>query len=394
MSTYAPPVSARLRDPHRLAGVAHSGLLEGVPDAVFDRLTRLATRLLGTPLSLVSLLTDTRHHVVSEVGLGAPWRECRELPMSYSFCQHVIGSGAAFMVEDARTDPRVAESPAFADLGVCAYAGVPLALTDGRTLGSFCVLDTVPRAWSALDLEGLRDLAAVAAAELETRVRAGEAADARRALEVTTTALRESETGLHAAQAEVIARLAQTAEMRDDETGLHTRRVGELSARLAAALGLSDAEVALIRQAAPLHDVGKIGVPDAVLLKPGHLTPDELAIMRAHTTLGARLLAGSGAPLTQLAEAIAHAHHERWDGTGYPRALAGEAIPLAARIVAVADVVDALAHDRPYRAAWPFERVVAHVRAGSGTHFDPTVAAAFLRAPEVEGVASQPAAPA
>ncbi|CAA9361433.1 MAG: Response regulator, partial [uncultured Gemmatimonadaceae bacterium] len=194
----------------------------------------------------------------------------------------------------------------------------------------------------------------------------------------TEAALRESESGLRAAQAEVLERLAQAAEVRDDDTGLHTRRVGELSARIAAALGLPEAEVALVRQAAPLHDVGKIGVPDAVLLKPGPLTPEEFAVIQAHTTLGARILSGSGAPLTRLAEAIAHAHHERWDGGGYPRGLAGEAIPLAARIVAVADVYDALTSDRPYRAAWPVERVVAHIRAGAGTHFDPAVVAAFL----------------
>lgn len=180
------------------------------------------------------------------------------------------------------------------------------------------------------------------------------------------------------AQREVLQRLAQAAELRDDDTGLHTQRVGELSARIATAMGLPDAEVALLRQAAPLHDVGKIGVPDAVLLKPDRLTADERRIMQRHTIEGARILSGSASPLTRMAEVIALAHHERWDGAGYPQRLAGEAIPLVARIVAVADVVDALAHDRPYRAAWPRERVVAHVRDGSGSHFDPDVVAAFL----------------
>ncbi|CAA9320372.1 MAG: Metal dependent phosphohydrolase, HD region, partial [uncultured Gemmatimonadaceae bacterium] len=200
-------------------------------------------------------------------------------------------------------------------------------------------------------------------------------------------ALAASEAELRAAQVEVLERLAQAAEVRDDDTGLHTRRVGELSARIAAALGLPDADVALIRQAAPLHDVGKIGVPDAVLLKAGRLTAAEFAVIQEHAALGARILAGSAAPLTRLAEAIAHAHHERWDGAGYPRGLAGEAIPLAARIVAVADVYDALTNARPYRGAWPEEAVIDHIRAGAGTHFDPAVVAAFLRLRTGVGVA-------
>lgn len=193
----------------------------------------------------------------------------------------------------------------------------------------------------------------------------------------TTVRMRTLE--LEEAQLEVLERLARAAEFRDDDTGRHTQRVGEGAARLADSLGLSPAVVALIRRAAPLHDVGKIGTPDSVLLKPGRLTPEELVVMQTHTTVGASLLGGGRTPLMQMAERIARSHHERWDGTGYPDRLAGQAIPLEARVVAVIDVYDALTSDRPYRRAWEVERVLAHIQEGAGTHFDPEVVAAFLR---------------
>jgi len=183
---------------------------------------------------------------------------------------------------------------------------------------------------------------------------------------------------LDRAHLEVLERLARAGEFRDGETGQHTRRVGELAARLARALGRPDEEVEMLRVTAPLHDIGKIGIPDAVLLKPGRLTPAERARMETHTARGAAILAQGGSPVVRMAERIARAHHERWDGGGYPARLAGEAIPLEARIVAVADVVDALSSDRPYRAALPPAAVRAHVAGEAGRHFDPEVVRAFL----------------
>jgi putative two-component system response regulator len=212
---------------------------------------------------------------------------------------------------------------------------------------------------------------------LETRSLYQEVARHRDALEAK---VRERTRALEAAQGEILERLAQAAEMRDDDTGQHTRRVGETSAVTARALGMDEDTVELVRRAAPLHDVGKIGIPDAILLKPGLLTPEERAVMRTHTTLGARILARGRNAVMAMAEQVALCHHERWDGGGYPRGLRGEEIPLAARIVAVADFYDALASDRPYRAAWPIPRVLAEIEAGIGSHFDPDVAAAFLRA--------------
>src|SRR5687767_1373923 len=152
--------------------------------------------------------------------------------------------------------------------------------------------------------------------------------------------VRERTRELELAQFEIIERLARAAEFRDDNTGQHTARVGQMSALIARQLGLPDAQVSLIRRAAPLHDVGKIGIPDSILLKLGRLTPDEFEIVKTHTSIGARILSGSQFPIMRLAEEIAFSHHERWDGDGYA-GVVGSAIPLAGRIVAVADVFDA-----------------------------------------------------
>jgi putative nucleotidyltransferase with HDIG domain len=177
---------------------------------------------------------------------------------------------------------------------------------------------------------------------------------------------------------QVVQRLALAAEYRDDDTGQHTSRVGELSVRIGAALGMTDSDLTLLRQAAPLHDVGKIAIPDRILLKPGRLTPDEFEQMRTHTTVGAEMLERPGFPLLEMAARVARTHHERWDGTGYPARLPGPDIPLVGRIVAVADVFDALTHARPYKAAWPVADAVAEIRAQRGRQFDPTVVDAFL----------------
>jgi putative nucleotidyltransferase with HDIG domain len=169
---------------------------------------------------------------------------------------------------------------------------------------------------------------------------------------------------------------AAALDLRDEETQGHSRRVTDLAVKLATRLGVSEADRVRIKRGALLHDIGKMGVPDAILSKPGPLDEAEWAVMKQHPSLAHQLL--SGTPFLRDALDIPYGHHERWDGTGYPRGLAGESIPLAARIFAVVDVYDALSSDRPYRAAWPRDRVLAHLRAESGTHFDPTVVRAFL----------------
>ncbi len=176
---------------------------------------------------------------------------------------------------------------------------------------------------------------------------------------------------------EIIFRLALAVEYRDNDTGDHTWRVARYSQIIAEGLGLGPDFCRSLYLAAPLHDVGKVGVPDGILLKPGRLDPDEFAVVQTHTTIGQRILGGSESELIRLAAEIAAAHHERWDGSGYPNGLAGTAIPLAARIVAVADVFDALTTQRPYKAAMPFAAALDALRAESGRHFDPDCVAAF-----------------
>jgi putative two-component system response regulator len=190
--------------------------------------------------------------------------------------------------------------------------------------------------------------------------------------------VQERTSDLEEAQQEILDRLTVTAEYRDDITGQHTQRVASMSALIARNLGLPDRDVALIEAAAPLHDVGKVAIPDAILLKPGPLTFEEMELMKTHTDIGVKILQGSRSPLLITAERIAGTHHERWDGTGYGNGLRGEEIPLEGRIVAVADVFDALTHDRPYKPAWPVDAARAVIEEGSGKQFDANVVTAFL----------------
>ena len=174
--------------------------------------------------------------------------------------------------------------------------------------------------------------------------------------------------------------LAVAAEFKDKVTGDHIRRIAEYTRLLALETGVPEDEVHNLAQSSMLHDIGKLGIPDAILQKKGDLTEQELEIMRDHTTLGFRILEKHHG--FRLAREIALNHHERWDGKGYPSGLKGEEIPLAARIVSVADVYDALLHERPYKEAWTPERCLATLQENAGTQFDPTVVAAFVRLAE------------
>lgn len=184
---------------------------------------------------------------------------------------------------------------------------------------------------------------------------------------------------LEEAQLEIVTRLAVAAEYRDDNTGEHTKRVGRNAAAIAYALGWSDEDIELLFVAARLHDVGKIGVPDSILHKPGRLSETEIDLMRTHAEIGARILSAGNSRLLQLAEEVAQSHHEQWSGRGYPHGLAGEAIPQAARIVAVADVLDALTHARPYKSPWSVVDALAELDRQSARHFDPEVITACLK---------------
>jgi putative two-component system response regulator len=209
---------------------------------------------------------------------------------------------------------------------------------------------------------------------LETRFLHLQLQDQNRLLEER---VRERTADLERARFETLERLARAAEYRDDETGEHTRRVGRLAARVAEAMGWPEERCEMIFRVAPLHDVGKIGIPDSILLNPGRLTEDEFEVMQTHTTIGADLLGESEFALMRMAEEIALTHHEHWDGGGYPRGLAGADIPETGHIVSVADTFDALTTARPYKEAWSVERTLLEIRSEKGQKFAPELVEAL-----------------
>ena len=230
--------------------------------------------------------------------------------------------------------------------------------------------DFISRPIDAVEVKSrLRNLLQLGALQKRLKARADDlAAEVEKATQVVA-----------AREEEIILRLARAAEFRDEDTGQHIMRMARYSEIIAEGLGLDAETCRLIRLATPMHDVGKIGISDTVLLKPGKLTPEERYVIQQHTAFGEQILEGSSSHLIVMARLIAGAHHEQWDGTGYPRGLAGEDIPLVGRIAAVADVFDALTTERPYKAAWSAEAARTFVIDGTGSQFDPACVEAFLR---------------
>lgn len=183
---------------------------------------------------------------------------------------------------------------------------------------------------------------------------------------------------LTATRLAVVQRLGRAAEYKDNETGLHVIRMSHYSQLIALEAGMGEAWAETLLHAAPMHDVGKIGIPDSVLRKPGKLDPDEWAIMQQHAEIGAQIIGEDGSELLAMAREVAQNHHEKWDGSGYPRGLKGEDIPVSARIVALADVFDALTSERPYKKAWSVDQACDLIREQSGQHFDPDLVKAFF----------------
>lgn len=205
--------------------------------------------------------------------------------------------------------------------------------------------------------------------------------------ELLEVKVRERTKDLQETRLDVIRRLAAAAEYRDNETGLHVIRMSQYCVRLAAAIGFTEPQRELLLMASPLHDIGKIAIPDSILLKPGKLDPDEWEIMKTHTIIGGELLAGSNSPFLKMAESIAITHHEKWNGSGYPKGLKKEDIPLVGRISGLCDVFDALTSKRPYKPAWSFKDAVEEIVRLKGEHFDPNLVKTFLDIlPEIEGI--------
>lgn len=380
-----------LRNPARLRALEKTGLLDAAAGPAFDCYTRIAQRSLDVSVATVNLLNGERQVHVSRKSRSGRGGERRDSPLSHSYCQYVVAHEEPLVVPNARRHPWLSDNPAIEAYDAVAYVGFPLVTEDGHTLGTLCVLDDEPREWTDDEVELVRDVAEAATREVwlrhdvDRRARIEEELDRR--VRVRTRQLEE-------AQDEILARLGAACEFRDDETGAHIRRVGALSASLAGALDRGDEWVVLIGKAAPLHDIGKVGIPDDILLKEGPLTDEEFENVKEHTLIGAELLADGNSDVVQMAETIAHSHHERWDGTGYPRGLAGEEIPLAGRIVAVADAFDVMTHDRPYREALSLEEALEEIDANAGGQFDPRVASVLLQGvQEILDEAGEPRVP-
>ncbi|HWL65640.1 MAG TPA: HD domain-containing phosphohydrolase, partial [Actinomycetota bacterium] len=264
----------------------------------------------------------------------------------------------------------------------------------GKTFGELAVLDPAPRSASVVAID-LTHTIEISKAELEelldrdpglsrqllaTMARSLTVAkeEVTKQNQVLDLKVQERTQELQESQLEVIRRLGRAAEFRDDDTGLHISRMSRFCARLAAEAGFTDQDCELLLQAAPMHDIGKIGIPDRVLLKPGKLDDEEWEIMKTHPMLGAELLSGATSKVMQLAQGIARAHHEKWNGKGYPDGLKYEDIPILARICTISDVFDALISERPYKNAWTVDDALELIDKQAGEDFDPHLAKLFV----------------
>ncbi|MFE5319062.1 HD domain-containing phosphohydrolase [Paenibacillus sp. NPDC056579] len=312
----------------------------------------------------VWLLDKETNELYSKVAHGVP---PLRLPAGAGLVGHCIAAGKPIFIDDAYHNDEfkhVLESGAIAMDRQTGYRTkalmvIPFYNTDGDIMGAYQAINklTAEGQFSVKDLEQLTLVAAYAGKSLESALLSYE---------------------IEETQKEIIFTMGEIGEIRSKETGNHVKRVAEYSYILALGAGLSQEEAELLKIASPMHDIGKVAIPDEVLNKPGKLTEEEFEMMKAHTTIGYGLLKNSSRRILKAAAIVAHQHHEKWNGTGYPQGLKGEEIHIYARITAVADVFDALGSDRVYKKAWELERIIDLFREERGRHFDPRIVDAFM----------------
>jgi HD-GYP domain-containing protein (c-di-GMP phosphodiesterase class II) len=345
--------AARLARPIASAELATVELLAGLPRSAREQLARRSVRRAYAPGEVVFLEGEPGDslHVVSR-GLLSVVRPSRDPGLVL----HRLGPGDVFGEVGVLNDaPRLAS--------IVAVDASETVEVRKRDLDD--VLDSDPKAMRRM--LGTLALSLTLAKEELTRHN--------RHLEIK---VRERTADLRESQLELVRRLASAAESRDDSTGIHISRMSRMCEQLALDAGMDEAEAEQLLHASSMHDIGKIAIPDRVLLKEGALSADEWEVMKTHTVVGAQLLSGSRSPVVRMAEVIARTHHEKWDGTGYPDGLQGQDIPLTARITAVCDVFDALVSERPYKDAWSVDEALAEIRRLAGTHLDPHLADLFI----------------
>lgn len=323
--------------------------------------------------------TQTVRQISTEYD-GGGIQEGLEVDLSASYCQRVVDGRLPSVVPDTAREPETRALPVTADAEIGAYVGVPVRFPDGELYGTLCCVSGSHQPdLAARDITFMQVLSRMIGDVVDRdRRQALREQVLEQAVVDSSTRLRTSVADVARSEAELVQRLSMAVEYRDDDTGAHIERVSRHSGALAARAGLDAAATDLIRLASPLHDVGKVAIPDAILLKPGRLTPEERAVVETHAELGYELLKGSGSDVLQVAATIARSHHERYDGTGYPRRLSADDIPIEGRIVAIVDVFDALSSDRVYRPAFPDAQVRSMLLEGRGTQFDPDLLDIFL----------------
>jgi response regulator RpfG family c-di-GMP phosphodiesterase len=312
-----------------------------------------ARRLTGADGATFVLRDGDKCHYADEDAIAPLWKGQR-FPMSACISGWVMLHREHAMIPDIYADDRI-PADAYRPTFVKSLLMVPIRRLDPvGAIGNYWADQHEPSDRDVMLLQALADSTAVAMENVRM--------------------MRE----LEAARRDSLMRLAIAAEFRDDGTHQHPQRVGRTARSLAQVLGMDETQASLIGQAAELHDVGKLAIPDSILLKRNKLATHEFEKLKTHTTAGAAILGGGQSPLMQPAEQIALTHHERWDGSGYPNGLAGDDIPITGRIVALADVFDALTHPRPYKAAWSLDATVSEIRSLEGRQFDPSVVSAFM----------------
>jgi putative two-component system response regulator len=323
------------------------------PAGGFSRVGSLRALELSTALQLAALVksSDDAVIVLSLDGQITSWSDGAERLFGYSQ-REAVGQGMAILSPPAGRGQAASLLRRMLAGGRAERANTKRLAKDGRLLDVSLVM--APINAPSGDLLGIAAIAR----------------------DVTAQTLAEEE--LQAARLEDLARLALAAECRDANTHEHTERVATLAEYIARELGMNAQLLSTLRLAAPLHDIGKLGIPDQILLKPGGLTDDEQTVMKTHTTIGAHILGESEYPVLGMAREIALTHHERWDGAGYPAGLRASAIPIAGRVVAVADVFDAITHERPYKTALPAGYAIGEISSASGAQFDAEVVDAFM----------------
>jgi hypothetical protein len=354
-----------INERQRLAALLRYEVLDSAPERADDDIVALAAQICGTSVALMGLVDTDR--VWHKARIGVP---VEEAPRATSFCQHTILQEVPLVVPDTARDERFCDSPIVVDgPKIRFYAGAPLMTGDGHALGTLCALDTVPRELNAEQMEAL-------AASHGAVTVPDEATTATRALQLADDRMYGEKAGRsQQACRQTHDALLRVLNERDPELQTHGDSVSRLAVAVGVRLGLNAHALDLLGRAAALHDIGKVAVPDAILDKPGALTPEEWDFMRTHTLLGERILAA--APALSEEAALVRSSHERWDGGGYPDQRAGNDIPLGSRIIFACDAYDAMTSPRVYRTARTPTQALQELDRCAGTQFDSDVVAAL-----------------